>query len=171
MAARTDTFDLATLALTPGEARRLELEVALDPLTFGDDSYAVEPSRPVVAIDASRMVGGGWALRLRFISRLRGPCMRCLRQAEPEFEIDAREVDQQGEGEELESPYLSGEVLDVSGWARDALALAIPGQIVCRADCLGLCAICGADLNDEPGHEHERRPDPRWDALRRLELD
>ena len=56
-------------------------------------------------------------------------------------------------------------------WARDALALALPTQIVCREDCAGLCSVCGENLNRVPEHEHEREPDPRWAALRELKLD
>jgi uncharacterized protein len=70
----------------------------------------------------------------------------------------------------MTSPYvLEDEELDVHGWARDALALALPAQIVCREDCAGLCPQCGKDLNLEP-HEHEAPRDPRWDALRDLTL-
>ena len=61
--------------------------------------------------------------------------------------MDAREVDQPGDVEELRSPYLDGDELDVAAWARDALALALPTQIVCSADCLGLCPVCGENLN------------------------
>ena len=75
-------------------------------------------------------------------------------------------------GEELSSPYLEEGELDVRAWARDALALALPTQIVCREECLGLCAVCGENLNEaEPGHVHEKEPDPRWAALRELKLE
>jgi uncharacterized protein len=84
--------------------------------------------------------------------------------------VDAREIDQPGGGEELDSPYLEGEELDLTGWAHDALALALPAQIVCTEACRGLCASCGANLNEDPGHAHEREPDPRWAKLRELNL-
>src|SRR6478752_652725 len=73
------------------------------------------------------------------------------------------EVDQPGGGDELSSPYVQGGDLEVRAWARDALALALPSQILCREDCAGLCPICGADLNAAgPDHGHESTPDPRW---------
>jgi uncharacterized protein len=81
-------------------------------------------------------------------------------------QIDAREVDQSGGGEELDSPYLEGDDLDLRSWARDSVALELPTQIVCRDDCKGICAICGENLNDaDPGHHHEKAPDPRWNKL------
>ena len=99
------------------------------------------------------------------------PIIRLLREAGHEVEVDAREIDQPGGGEELSSPYFDEGHLDMRAWARDALALALPTQIVCREDCAGLCAVCGENLNNSPDHAHEREPDPRWAALRELKLD
>jgi uncharacterized protein len=171
MAALTDTFDLGTLRLSSGEAASVDLEVHADPLEFGGQTYAIPGDRIPVRLDVSRTTGSGFALRLRYDVRLDGPCMRCLEDADAELAIDAREVDQPGGGEDLESPYLEEQELDVRGWARDALALALPTQILCREDCAGLCPRCGANLNDEPGHEHEPEPDPRWAKLSELKLD
>jgi uncharacterized protein len=172
MAIRTDTFDLGGLKLTSGEGRRLELGVALDPLVLGGERYTADPSMVDATLDISRTTGNGFALRLRFSARLVGPCMRCLTAAEPMFAVDAREVSQPGSGEELDSPYVEDGVLDLRGWARDALALVLPAQILCRPECLGLCAICGADLNTVgPEHGHERSPDSRWAKLSEIEFD
>jgi uncharacterized protein len=70
--------------------------------------------------------------------------------------------------EELVTPYLAEDTLDLSSWARDALVLALPDKILCRPDCAGLCPVCGRDLNVEP-HEHEdEQTDSRWAALAEL---
>ena len=176
MSPRTDTCDLAGVRLSSGEGRRLDLEVALEPLELGGERYVPEPELVPVRLDVSRMTGNGYAVRLRFDGHLTGPCMRCLADAEPEFAIDAREVSQPGETDELDSPYVSGSpetLLDVSGWAHDALVLAIGGDpILCRPDCAGLCAVCGVNLNEAgPGHHHESGPDPRWAKLSELRFD
>ena len=172
MALRTDSFDLGRLRLTTGEGRRLELEVALDPLQFGGETYAVTPPAVGAILDISRTTHHGYALRLRFDASLQGPCMRCLEPARPEISVDSREVNQPGDVEELRSPYVEDEVLDVHAWARDALALALPVQLLCRAECAGLCAICGTDLNTAGAeHAHEREHDPRWAKLGELKFD
>ncbi|MBW3652684.1 MAG: DUF177 domain-containing protein [Actinobacteria bacterium] len=166
MAPRTDSFDLGRLRLTSGEGRRLQLEVALDPLQFGGEAYVATPAAVDAILDISRTTHHGYALRLRFGASLQGPCMRCLEPARPEISVDSREVDQPGDVEELRSPYVDDEVLDLHAWARDALALALPAQLLCRHECAGLCAICGTDLNAAgPEHAHEREPDPRWAKL------
>lgn len=167
MGARTDLFDLGRLRLSSGEARRLELGARLAPFAFGGQQYEVAEGDVPVVLDVARMTAGGYSLRLRFEATIAGPCMRCLGPAAPSFAIDSREIDQPGGGDELSSPYVTDEELDLQAWARDALALALPGQIVCREDCAGLCPECGKDLNTEP-HEHERPIDPRWSKLRDL---
>ncbi len=173
MPQRTDVFDLARLGLTSGEGRRLDLHVAVEPFAFGGQEYAAEPDVVPVRVDVSRTTGNGWALRLRFTVTVAGPCMRCLEPAAPEFEVDAREVEQPGAvDEELSSPYVNADgELDVAAWARDALALTLPAQITCMPECAGLCAQCGANLNEEPDHAHESAPDPRWSKLSEIRFD
>jgi uncharacterized protein len=170
MSQRTDTFDLGRLGLTSGEGRRLDLHVHVDPFSYGGQQYAVEPELVPVRLDVSRTTGNGYALRLRFSATLDGPCMRCLEPASPSFDVDAYEVHQPGGGDELTSPYITDE-LDLAGWARDALALALPAQLTCRPDCAGLCAQCGANLNDDPDHPHDAAPQNRWAKLSELKFD
>src|SRR5688572_3324383 len=117
MPQRTDSFELAPLGLRSGQGRRFDLHVALAPFDYGGEPYAVMPELVPVRLDVSRTTNLGYALRIRFTAGLKGPCMRCLEPAAPEFEVDAREVNQPGGGEELTSPYLDAdEVLDLSAW-------------------------------------------------------
>ena len=169
--AASNTIDLAGLQLRSGEARRIELRPLEDALSYGGETYGVSVPGGA-SVNVSRMAHG-YAFQLRFTGHLAGPCMRCLADAVVEGEVEAREVDQPGAGEELESPYVDGEELRAGAWAHDALALALPAQLLCRDDCAGLCPVCGASLNDaEPGaHEHPSEPDPRWEKLRELKLE
>ncbi len=172
MPLQSDTFDLGALRLTAGEGRRLKLAVAIDPFLLGGERYPVEPPLVSARLDISRTTGNGYALRLRFEATLAGPCMRCLEPAAPSYAVDAREVSQPAETDELDSPYVQRGVLDVRAWARDALALVLPAKLLCRADCAGLCPVCGADLNlAGADHRHEREPDPRWSKLSELRFD
>jgi uncharacterized protein len=172
MAAKTDELDLASLRLSAGEGRRMELEVSIDPIELGSETYSAEPARVPLELSVSRMSGGGYALRIVFSATLGGPCMRCLKPASPLVEVEAREVDRPGGGEELDSPYVQDEKLDLAAWARDAFVLALPAKVLCREDCAGLCPVCAIDLNEAgAGHAHESAPDPRWAKLRELELE
>jgi uncharacterized protein len=173
MPLRTDVFDLPRLGLSSGEGRRLDLHVHVEPFSFGGQTYAARPDVVPVRLDVSRTTGSGWALRLRYAVSVSGPCMRCLEQADPRFEVDAREVEQPGTSDdELSSPYVNDDgELDLAAWARDAVALTLPAQITCRADCAGLCAQCGANLNEDPDHAHDAAPDPRWAKLSEIRFE
>jgi uncharacterized protein len=171
-ARRASEVDLAGLRLAAGEGARLDLEVDVEPVLLGSERYQADPARVPVRLEISRMVGGGYALLVRFSAALSGPCMRCLRDAAPLVQVEAREVDRPGEGDELESPYVRNERLDLSAWVRDAFVLGAPVKVLCREDCAGLCPVCAADLAEVgPEHSHGRAPDPRWAKLSQLRLD
>jgi uncharacterized protein len=177
MAPETHEFDLAGMRLSAGEGRRLAAEVPIEPLELAGERYVAAPidrtsASVPVELDISRMIGGGYALRLHFTADLEGPCMRCLKHGTPRFEVESREVDRPGGGEELDSPYVHDEVLDLAAWVRDAFALEVPAKVLCREDCAGLCPVCAVDLNEAgPEHDHPTTPDPRWAQLRELKLE
>lgn len=168
----THALDLASMRLRPGEGRRMQLSVPLGEITLGAERYLPQPNPAQVRLEVSRMAGLGYAMRLAFAVHLSGPCMRCLGPASPRMEVQAREVDVPGSGEDLESPYVERDTLELAAWAHDALVLAVPVSVLCREDCKGLCPVCAADLNTVgEGHTHDREPDPRWAKLRELKLE
>ena len=171
--ASTTIVDLPSLSLAHGQGAHLELPIRLEPLELGGQAYIAEAEWVKTRLDVSRP-SNGYAFRLRFPLHVQGPCIRCLEDADVAVEIDAREVDQADtEDEELRSPYVVEDELDLGRWAHDAAILALPTQILCRPDCAGLCPVCGESLNDaDPeAHKHDTGGDPRWNKLKELKLD
>jgi uncharacterized protein len=171
--APTTIIDLARLSLSHGEGKRVELPVELEPVELGGQTYTANPPAPTVRLEVSRP-SGGYAFRLQFPVHLEGPCMRCLEPGALDLDVEAREVDQAAtENEELLSPYVVDDELDIGRWAHDAIVLALPARFLCRSDCAGLCPVCGESLNnaDPADHEHEKPTDPRWAALKDLKLE
>ena len=163
------SFSLRSVRLRPGEEYRDQIEVELEPLELGGQRYLPVPDQ-VPAEFAVTRASTGTIFELRFQARLHGPCYRCLGDAVLDIPISAREYQatSPGEAEELRTPYLEDDRLDVTAWARDAVVLELPDKILCRPDCAGLCPMCGRDLNAEP-HEHEEEAtDSRWAALEGL---
>jgi uncharacterized protein len=163
------TYPLRRLRLRPGEEHRDQVSIQLEPFDLGGERYLPVPGEAAAELTIHRATGGD-VFRLRFDTRLHGPCMRCLEDAVVELHVDAREYHSTDDGadEQLTSGYVVGDQLQLSAWARDAIALELPEQILCRPDCAGLCPVCGSDLNREP-HEHpEELSDPRWSALEEL---
>jgi uncharacterized protein len=162
------TFDLRKLRLRAGDQVRERVEIELAPLLLAGQEYAVQPN-PVPADLVVSRASSGTVLELAFDVSLHGPCFRCLEDAELALQLRLREYQAtKPESEEERTEYIDDDQLDLSAWARDEIALALPEQILCRDDCLGLCPVCGKDLNVEP-HEHvEETVDPRWAALSEL---
>jgi uncharacterized protein len=166
------TFNLRNAKLRTGEQLRETLDVDLEPLLLGGQEYAPEPAVVAAELTITKATTGS-VYELAFAVTLHGPCVRCLSDAELRLSIRGREYHAAKAGdEELRSPYVIGdETVDLSGWARDAIALALPDKILCRPDCAGLCPVCGTDRNVEP-HTHDEVPaDSRWAVLEALRAD
>ena len=162
-------FNIRTVRLQSGEQFRDVKEVELEPLELGGQRYVPIPEAPEAALTLTRL-SSGLMLELEFDVRLVGPCVRCLSDAGLDVSINDRQYQASSPDgdDELTTPYLVDDRLDLSAWARDAVALALPDKILCRADCAGLCPVCGRDLNREP-HEHEDQGgDDRWAKLAAL---
>jgi uncharacterized protein len=162
-------FNLRNLKLRSGEQFLDDVDVELEPLVLGGSEYAPVPSSVRAELTVTKATTGT-VYRLSFRAQLLGPCFRGLRQTTVDESVDASEYQatNPGDDEELRSPYVDGDALDLSSWARDALALGLPEQILHAPDCAGLCPVCGKDLNDEPHTHDELAADPRWSALDEL---
>jgi uncharacterized protein len=162
------TLNLRTIKLRSGEQFREEQEIQLEPLELGGQRYLPVPQEVPAELTITR-ASTGTVFELAFRVRLHGPCYRCLEDAVLEVPISAREYQATNpESDEMRTPYLENDRLDLSAWARDALALELPDKILCKPDCAGLCPVCGKDLNVEPHDHGEPEPDSRWSALAEL---
>ena len=162
------SFSLRSIRLRPGEEHREEQEVALEPLWLGGQRYLPVPEK-VRAELAIAKASSGTVFELRFRTRLHGPCYRCLADAVVDVDIAGREYQAtSADSDELKTPYVENEQLDLTAWARDALVLELPDKILCRPDCAGLCPVCGRDLNVEPHAHEDEELDTRWAALSEL---
>lgn len=115
-----------------------------------------------------------------FAVTVRMPCVRCLEMVEIPLTVPFSEMfiptldvvtgrplppitEEQG------FPIDARHHLDLTELMRQQIILVLPTQPLCRADCAGLCTICGVNLNQNPGHAHAE-VDNRWEALVNLTL-
>ena len=162
-------FNIRTARLQSGDQFRDVKDVDLEPLELGGQRYVPIPESPEAALTLTRL-SSGLMLELEFDVRLVGPCVRCLGDAGLDIAVSDRQYQATNpeDDEELRTPYLQDDRLDLSAWARDAVALALPDKILCRPDCAGLCPVCGKNLNDEPHTHEEEGGDERWAKLAEL---
>ena len=163
------TFDLRTLRVRSGDQAREHVEIELEPLLLGGQTYEPRPNPAPAELTVTR-ASSGTVLELALDVSLHGPCFRCLQDAELALQLRVREYQAaKPESDDERTEYLEDDRLDLSAWAHDAIALALPDKILCRPDRAGLCPVCGKDLNAEP-HEHvEETVDPRWAKLSELQ--
>jgi uncharacterized protein len=163
------TFNLRNLKLRTGEQFRDVVDVKLEPLLLGGQEYLPVPEEVPADLAVTKAASGN-VYELAFRTRLHGPCFRCLADSVLEVPVRAREyhANDAAADDELRSPYVGPEALDLGAWARDALALALPDKILHDPDCAGLCPVCGKDLNAEPHTHEDAHVDPRWAALEAL---
>jgi uncharacterized protein len=162
------SFDMRRAKLRSGQEFEEEIPVRLDPLEFGGQRYIPSPEEPTARLRIHR-AASGTVFDLAFDARLVGPCHRCLVDTVIEQRVVAREYeDTKPETDEMRNIHLRDNVLDLTGWARDALSLSLPDVILHDPDCAGLCPVCGKDLNVEPHVHEETTGDPRWAALEEL---
>lgn len=98
-----------------------------------------------------------------------GECVRCLDPIEWDLEAEFQQlyVYEDASPSDEETALIEDDLIDLEPVLRDAVVLALPLRPVCRDDCPGLCAECGARLADDPAHRHDRA-DPRWAALAKV---
>lgn len=97
-------------------------------------------------------------------------CARCLTDLGAEIDVELCELFAAPGAEQTDEEFyrVTGTDIDLEPMLRDALALALPLNPLCRRDCKGLCPRCGADLNAGMCSCTEDTSDPRWAPLDEL---
>ena len=162
-------LDTRSLSRSPGEVRSAATTVPA-PTELGLDVIGV-PEGSDVQLDLQLVsVVEGVLVTGSVTAVARGACVRCLDPVEQPLEIEVQQLyayPGSASADDDETPQLEDDLIDLEPALRDAVVLALPLQPLCRDDCPGLCALCGARLADDPEHHHDQL-DPRWAAL--LEL-
>ena len=145
------------------EAGRRRVERIAAPVTWSLEMSAPASSGVLTAEATLDSALGGIYVRATGRVPYRSTCHRCLTEWEHEETVGVSELI--GEGTDYE---LDGDVLDLEPVLRDAVLGALPDSPMCRDDCRGLCAVCGADLNTDPCPGHDEEPDGPFAVLRDL---
>jgi uncharacterized protein len=165
-------LSLADLSLRGGDRYERIYMLEFEPVSLGGAEYPVlVPDGVHIAVDR---ITGGYLVNVDLDAKVYGPCARCLGEAVLEVHAEQQEfapTAKDGWEETETSVFIDSLVVDVDGLAREALVLSLPAQVVCDADCKGLCAVCGKDLNKGVCGCAAERTDERWNRLKDLKLD
>ena len=155
-------FVLKVGNMSPGDHREFSLEgplpVVLDAGRVEED---VSVKVKVSALSDGVVADGTGSFRATLI------CHRCLAETSDERSIEFMQVFQavpDEDGRQLDS---DGNI-DLEPVVRDEVVLDLPLAPLCKSDCLGLCSVCGTDLNSDPCSGHTDESDHPLAALRQL---
>lgn len=157
----------------PGAMETLT-EVVPAPADLGNALIGVEEGSDIDLDIRMESVVDGILVTGSVVVDVHGECSLCLDPIDYEMSANIQELfvfekaPAGGPEDEVDEQYaVEDDSIDLEPALRDAVILQLPFQPVCRDTCQGLCADCGARLEDDPGHHHEVL-DPRWSALQGL---
>ena len=159
-------LDLRDIIHTPDAQKAFQFQLDLSGLEF----YGRRPiTRPVRAQGTVTNHAGALVLEGEARSVLSLVCDRCGQEFSREKTVilDSLAAQELEDEENDEILLLDGTELDLDEAVTTAFVLAMDTKNLCSDDCKGLCAKCGANLNQGPC---SCRPetDPRWAALSQL---
>jgi uncharacterized protein len=158
---------VADLLRRPGAQRAVQIDAPLDDLSAGP--IAVPPDAPVHVEATLERIPEGIVVRGEVDVQWAAECSRCLRPLVGSLAVG---IDELFEPHPIdgETYLLDHDCIDLDQVVRDAVLLELPPAPHCRDDCRGLCPVCGMDRNDTECECVVEDDDPRWAALRSLEL-
>ena len=159
-------FHLKEILHVPGASLPFESQLDLSDLDF----YGERPfAHPIVIHGTVRNMAGALMLEGSADTTLELVCDRCLKPFRQELRLPVStllaETLEDEENDEI--VLLEDGAVDLDEVFTTALVLSMDSKHVCDQDCKGLCATCGANLNEGPcGCRKEI--DPRLAALAQL---
>ncbi len=163
------SFDIRSL-----ESRAAHVDGRLDP---DDPIWEAGDARPRKPIEVEGRLSAAGPSRFYFSGRIAGEtaleCPRCLVEVGVTVDEEAHFIFS-SEGEDIaDDPDVfpfnpTAANLDLRPAVREAWILAVPGFVLCREDCSGLCPKCGIDLNNGTCDCVTETSESRWEALRAI---
>ena len=170
-------LDVKELALHKQNIRKSYLPGMID-----FHASEVKQLEPMEVIATAELIDDQIRITGELETKLELQCARCL---EPVVEAVERHFDlfyspmpktEKPEEEQLRAldadiGFYVGDGLFLADVLAEQVLLSVPMKAICRSDCRGLCAACGANLNHEECRCETHPTDPRLAPLARLKQD
>jgi uncharacterized protein len=147
-----------------------KLEVKAEEIEFCNKEFYPYPLSLNIMVDRIHDV---FRFKIHVHTQALYKCDRCLDEYEGKFDETIEQIYQIGhseldEDEEIEILPDGTREIDISKAIQDAFLMSRPLQLLCKEDCKGLCAQCGANWNHQNCACTTRQTDPRLEKLRNL---
>jgi uncharacterized protein len=154
--------NVAELLRRPGSDRQLDVEVVAADLQLGDPR--IEPEAEVSVSARLESMADGIVVLSHLQVAWHDTCRRCLVDINERVDARVQELYQVAVTADDAFPIV-GEQIDLTQMVRESILLELPLAPLCRADCAGICASCGANRNEQPCACDNTVADERWAAL------
>lgn len=115
----------------------------------------------------------------KLATRVAIACGRCLKSVELPIEVEFSERfapavawkdEEQHElaATDLDLAVFDGEGFELDDVVKEEIILSLPGHVLCREECRGLCPDCGTDRNTGSCNCETKQIDSRWEKLKDL---
>lgn len=170
------------------ELKKVHFDVAFPPgeIEFPNEGDRLSQATPLQAEGSAELLphtSGEIRVRGKLSVTMQCDCNRCLEQAhfpiESPFDLfyrPAEEIagDDEAEAEidevEAEIGFYEGDGIDLKDVLREHVLLGMPMQRLCRAECQGICPVCGQNRNLINCGCEAKLVDDRWSALKKVQL-
>ncbi len=146
----------------PGTRKVVQLTAPVGELIIGDVTL---PEGTEVTLDlVLESLSDGVTVSGNISAPWQAECRRCLGDASGRADVDVQELFQKTPASE-DIYEFDGEQLDLEPLAREAIVFELPIAPLCKPDCAGLCAECGANRNEHDCGHTSTPTDARWSGL------
>lgn len=162
--------------------RKARIRKSYSPGTLDFHSGEFRQMEPLEVNATAELADGQIRIFGSLHTRVELVCARCLDMVAEEISRDfdlfyrpmrsiARDEEVQLSLDETEIAFFEGDGLFLADVLAEQVNLTLPMKVICRSDCRGLCAHCGANLNNEECRCEKHPSDPRLAPLARLRQD
>ena len=149
------------ITLAELELHRVQVSKTYAPEALDYHGAEFRQVAPLKVQAVAELAGSEIHLRGHLGTQLEATCDRCLAQValpvEREFDLFyrpmesiAREEEIKIPADELEIGFYSGAGIELADAVTEQVILSVPMKVVCRAECRGLCPVCGTNRNLRP---------------------
>jgi uncharacterized protein len=158
------------------------LDWVCEPSVFAGDRESFEVLVPVALIFDVYKDKDQFRLAGRVQTTIQLPCSRCLEPFTTPIDtafdlryqprsVNTGEGEREVEEDDLTTAFYENDEIDLGQLIREQIYLSIPMKPLCRERCLGLCPVCGTNLNRCTCACKRHWDDPRLAILKKLKAD
>lgn len=165
-------MELNLLPILNYEGKKLTISEKLEPELSKADSFSL--LSPVCFDGCAVNIGGTIELSGKCVASLRLICDRCAESFDKVIEFDILErlkkEDEFSKSDEDDPDFLmfEGSTVSLDEIIYTNLYMNLPSKQLCSDECMGICPVCGKNLNHGSCDCKMETTDPRFDILDKL---